>query len=301
MWDYSRSDRSTLLFVTLIVASFILMTLDVRAGGEGVVGTLRNGSQAVMSPVQAVVSSVTGPLADAADGVVNVAGLRAENQRLRAEIESLRAEVAELEDLAAENAELQAIVNLPLPAEVQSRTVTARVVAVGPSNFDYSITINRGLADGVAEDMAVLDERGLVGRVVAVTESSAKVGLITDPQQSVAVRAAERRDLGVVQGRGAGPLALTIFEASGPLLEGDRIVTAGSDFYPPDLLVGTVVQAARPEAGFVLRTGVEPGVAFNRLDFVKVVLWTSELVNGSAVEAPAGQVDEGSGSTTTTP
>lgn len=295
MWEYQRSDRSTLLFVTLIIASFVLMTLDVRAAGEGVTGTLRDGTQAVVSPAQAAVSSVTGPIADVVDGLANVAGLRSENQRLRSEIEQLRAEIDRLEDLQAENAELRAVLNLQLPEELRASTVTAQVIALSPSDFDYSMTIDRGLDHGVAMDMPVVDELGLVGRVVAVTGSSARVSLIIDPQQRVAVRAAENRDLGVIEGRGSGPLALTIFEASAPLMEESHIVTAGSDFFPPGLPVGQVVETARPEAGFVLRSTVDPAVQFNRLDYVRIIQWSSELV-----EDVNGDEDTTQETTTTT-
>ncbi|MDP8959806.1 MAG: rod shape-determining protein MreC [Actinomycetota bacterium] len=295
MWEYHRSDRSTLLFITLTVVSFILMTLDVRTAGEGVTGTLREGSQALLSPVQGVISSVASPIADLVDGLANVAGLRSENERLRSEIESLRAQVGKLEDLESDNAELRAVLNLSLPEELQTRTVAARVMSVGPSSFDYSVVIDKGLDDGVAVDMAVVDELGLVGRIATVTEASAKVSLIIDPQQSVAVRAARSRDLGVVQGRGAGHLALTLFEASQPLAEGDRIVTAGSDLYPPDLSVGAVAAAARPQGGFLLRTKVRPAVEFNRLDYVKVILWTSEVEESAeAPQAGGGTASEGS-------
>ncbi|MBW3547434.1 MAG: hypothetical protein KY452_04755 [Actinobacteria bacterium] len=111
-----------------------------------------------------------------------------------------------------------------------------------------------------------------------------------------AVRAADSRDLGVIEGRGSGPLALTIFEASAPLLEGAHIVTAGSDFFPPGLPVGQVVETARPEAGFVLRSTVDPAVQFNRLDYVRVIQWSSELV-----ENVDGDEDTTQETSTTTP
>lgn len=291
MWEHPRADRSTALFVTLIVVSFLLMTLDVRAAGQGLAGTFRQGVQGVFTPVQRLTAGLIAPAVDLVDGVANVAGLRSENRRLRAELERLRAEMQQVEALEAENAQLRALLNMPVADVLASTpTVAAQVIAVGTSNFDYTVTIGRGLEDGLAADMPVIDERGVVGRVVSVTASSAVVSLIIDPQQSVAVRAARTRDVGVATGRGSGPLSLVIFEAKGgPLQEGDSIVTAGSDLYPPGLMVGTVTRAAGPEAGFLLQTSVEPVVRFGQLDYVRVVLWSGEIAP-AAEEAGAGEV-----------
>ena len=65
-----------------------------------------------------------------------------------------------------------------------SRTVAARVIASGVSNFEWTVTIDAGSNEGIDENMAVVtgDEAGprLVGRVISVTPESSVVQLLID-------------------------------------------------------------------------------------------------------------------------
>jgi rod shape-determining protein MreC len=83
-------------------------------------------------------------------------------------------------------------------------------------------------------------------------------------------------ETGWVSGQGDGPLKLEMFSAGEPVGAGDLIVTDGSRF-PPDIRVGTVLQAAESEAGFALITEVQPAIATSQLDFVKVLVGWSPL------------------------
>ena len=87
MLPSQRFARSTALFISLITLSFLLMTFDVRTEGGGVTGTLRDGVRTLFDPVQSAVTAVIRPVADTVDALVNLAGLRAENDRLREDLE----------------------------------------------------------------------------------------------------------------------------------------------------------------------------------------------------------------------
>ncbi len=272
MLSYRRFERSTVLFVGLIIVSFVLTTLDVRASGGGVAGALRDVTQAVVSPVQRVAAAVTGPIVGFFDGVANLADLRRENDRLRSEVQSLQ---QRLDDNAAELArleQLEAVHGLQTPAGID--TVTGQVYAAGVSDFDLIRRIDRGRSDGVVEGMAVVDESGLVGRIVQpVGDHTATVRLITDPISRVGVVVLGTGEAGWVTGQGDGPLLLEMTRVSEELREGDLLVTGGGRF-PPGLRVGTVREDASAEAGFTLVTTVDPRVDFSRVDFVKVLLTT---------------------------
>ncbi len=283
--SYRRFERSTVLFVGLIIVSFVLTTLDVRASGGGVAGTLRDVTQAVVSPVQKVAAAVTRPIVGFFDGVANLADLRRENDRMRSELQSLQ---QRLDDNAAELArleQLEAIHDLQTPAGID--TVTGQVYAAGVSDFDLIRRIDRGRSDGVVEGMAVVDESGLVGRIVQpVGDHTATVRLVTDPISRVGVVVLGTGEAGWVTGQGDGPLLLEMTRVSEELREGDLLVTGGGRF-PPGLRVGTVQEDASAEAGFTLVTTVEPRVDFSRVDFVKVLLTTEADEPIEDVEDPA--------------
>ncbi len=273
MLSYRRFERTTVLFVGLIVVSFVLTTIDVRAAGGGLAGGFRSVVQAVASPVQKVSTAVTRPIVGFFDGLANLAALRRENERLRVEVESLQQALDENAQQIARLAELEAIHGLATPEGIDS--VTARVFAVGPSDFDLIRRIDKGSADGIVEGMAVVDERGLVGRIVQpVNANSATVRLITDPISRVGVIVLATGEAGWVTGQGDGPLLLEMSRASEELRQGNLLVTGGGRF-PPGLRVGTVLEDAKAEVGFTLATSVEPRVGFSRVDFVKVLLTTA--------------------------
>ena len=54
--------------------------------------------------------------------------------------------------------------------------------------FSKMININAGLKDGVVNDMAVINYRGLLGRTVDTSVDNTRVLLLTDPNSSIAVK-----------------------------------------------------------------------------------------------------------------
>lgn len=287
----SRPDRTTVLFIGLVVISFVLTTYDVQTAQVGQIGTaLRNGAEFVFAPVQQVASSVTRPVVGFVDGVANLASLRDQNEDLRDQVAALEQQVADGESVAAELEELQKINNLVTPSGID--TVTARVYGVGPSGFDNIRGIDKGSSDGIGVGMPVVDEQGLVGRIDTVFTDSARVRLVTDPTVKIGVRVVRTNETGWVTGRGTGDPILEMFEADQTVSVGDRVVTEGGRF-PAGLVVGTVAEGARSEAGFALRTTIEPIVDVGRLDFVKVLVETrqDELIDDPASDLPV-QLEE---------
>lgn len=285
MLPSQRFARSTALFISLITLSFLLMTFDVRNEGGGVTGTLRDGVRTLFDPVQSVVTAVIRPVADTADALVNLAGLRAENDRLREDLEEVNRVLAETESIRAENEVLRQLLQLELPGELLAQSTVARVQAGGSSNFDFSVVLNKGADEGIAIGQPVVNLQGLVGYVEAVTSNSATVKLLTDPDHAVAVRLVSTGFVGTAEGRGSGDLKLVSSRADGPVEEGEVVVTFANR-YPAGLIVGTVARSAAPAAGAGIQTTIDPAVDFERLDFVRVIFF----LPGSeepAVEDPA--------------
>lgn len=284
MLTNQRFARSTALFISLITLSFLLMTFDIRSEGEGVTGTLREGVRTLFDPVQTAVTAVVRPVADAVDAMVNLTGLRTENDRLREQLEEANRVLAETESIRSENEVLRQLLDLELPGELLAQSVVARVQAVGSSNFDFSVVLNKGADHGLAIGQPVVNLQGLVGRIDAVTSSSATVKLLTDPDHSVAVRLVDSGLIGTAEGRGAGNLKFISSRADGPVFEGEVVVTFANR-YPAGLLVGKVAEDADVSVGTGLQTTIDPAVDFERLDFVRVILF----LPGTGDDAPADE------------
>ncbi len=283
-----RPDRTNILFAALIVLSFVLTTYDVQTAGAGGLATaLRNGAEAVFTPVQKLAGAVTRPIVGFFDGVANLASLRSENKALTAEVARLEQELTEVEALRARLEALETAANITVPEGIDA--VTARIFSIGPSGFDNVRSIDKGSADGLGVGMPVIDHLGLVGRIDVVFENSARVRLVTDPSVRVGVRVVRTGETGWVSGRGSGPLLLEMFDATEVVAAGDQLVTSGGRF-PPDLLIGSVIEGARAEAGFALRSNVEPIIDVSGLDFVKVLIETRQEEQGEVESVPVEQV-----------
>jgi rod shape-determining protein MreC len=141
--------------------------------------------------------------------------------------------------------------------------------------------IDRGTADGVQPDMAVIGAKGVVGRVInQPTPHAAQVQLLIGKlagagvtiERSGAGIALERTGTGGIAVGGAGdpPLRLEYVPNSADLRVGDRVLTSGQDgIYPPGFLVGTV---GVPNAAQSTGVAVRPAVDFTHIDIVLVVL-----------------------------
>ncbi|MCH8899065.1 MAG: rod shape-determining protein MreC [Acidobacteria bacterium] len=260
--------------MSLLAAGFVIATFDVRTAETGIADTMRGGAATLLAPIQRGADLLISPVVSFFDGISNLAGLSDENLRLQEQVRELELRLRETSALERKVEELEAINGLAPPLELAS--VTARVYSSGPSSFDHVKYILKGVDDGIAIGQAVIDERGLIGRVDAVTASTARVRLLTDPVVSVGVRVQQTNETGVVTGLGITTLRLDMFNATTPVTRGSVVVTDGSRF-PPGIVVGYVTESADAEVNFVLQTRVETAARFSKIDYVKVIVGWSPL------------------------
>jgi rod shape-determining protein MreC len=177
---------------------------------------------------------------DAADRFGRMLALDAENQRLRQENRRLLAWQAEATRLAVENESLREMLGVPaqVPAPVWT---TAQILGDSGTSFAQSRLIDAGSDRGLEAGMPVLTEAGLVGRVIAVGRSSARVLLITDFSSRVPVMLEGSRSRAILAGSN-GPLSGLEFLPSTvrPKL-GEKVLTSGDGGQlPRGLLVGEI-------------------------------------------------------------
>ena len=269
-----RFDRVTALFLSLLAAGFVIATFDVRTTETGVADTLRGGTQSLLAPIQRGADLVISPVIGFFEGVSNLAGLREQNDRLESQVRELELTLRQTEALERQVEEREAINGLTPP--LQLAAVSARVYSSGASTYDHVRYILKGSDDGIVIGQAVIDESGLIGRVDAITATTARVRLLTDPVVAVGVRVQETNETGVVTGVGTATLRLDMFDATTAVTEGSVVITDGSRF-PPGIVVGYVAKSADAQVDFVLRTDVEPAARFSQLDYVKVIVGWSPL------------------------
>lgn len=264
--------RSRFTVMVLVMVCLTLITIDTKANGGGVLGSVRSGARDILVPVQSGLGEVAEPVANFADGIVNAGDLKAENRRVRDENLRLQGQVLAAADAQRQLTALLDLNKLEVVKDIER--VTARVVNTAPSNVQLTVEINRGSDHGVAIGMPVVVGSGLVGRVESKTGKTSIVRLITDPEMRVGARLAPSGVLTSVKGNGAG--ALLKAEQIKPdviVPEGEAVVTSAiGGTYPDSIPIGRVVRAEAVAGVSYQRVEVEPVIDFGRLEFVDVLL-----------------------------
>ncbi len=266
--------RVRLLLALVVAVAIALVTVDFRSGDDGGLHRLRGVATSVLRPIQDGVGVIVRPFSDGAGAVGDLFAVRSENRELRARVEALEERRRVLDDLERENAELRDL--LAIADRTELPTVTARVVALAPSNFEWTVTIDVGALDGVERGMPVVDGDGLVGRIIQVTPNASRVLLAIDPSFSAAARTAQTGEVGVLDGRGGDPMVLRLLDPAAVVDVGDPIVTSSyqGGVFPAGIPIGTVAQGTEETSPLAPEVQVNPYVDFTRLHHVVVVFTT---------------------------
>jgi len=275
----SRARSTRVLVVALVSISLVTITVDYREGTDGPLASLGDGALAVVSPLQEAVSKVTHPIGNFFSTLFRLPSIRHERDILRERVDTLETQLAEGRADLARLAELEALIGVQESLGNRIETTGAQVIANGVSNFEWTITIDKGSSDGIHENMPVVASAGLVGHVVNVGTSSSVVQLIIDPDSFVAGRLDVSRQTGLLSGEGAGDLQMSPVEPTVEVAPDEHVVTAGyriagvaESLYPPNVLIGTVSRVLDEDSATEKFLTVRPAVDFSSLSLVLVVL-----------------------------
>lgn len=268
--------RARVLLVVLVLLSLVLVTVDFRTGDDGPLDRLRGGVTAALRPVQDGVVTLVRPIGDAFGGVSDLFRARSENERLREQVDQLRERRRSVVDIERENEDLRELLGMREQTGVDA--VAARVVALGPTGFEWTVVIDVGSDDGIRRDMPVVNGDGLVGRIIQVERNASRVLLAIDPNFGAPARHAGNGETGTVIGRGGDPMLFQPFDPEAPIEVGDEVVTSAyqSGAFPGGIPIGSVATVGEVSAGLVRDVQVQPFVDFTRIHHVLVV--TSEPV-----------------------
>lgn len=263
--------KSTTIAATGIFALLvILILLSPQSTKQRMQGALFQ----FISPILRTGASVGHEIGDVSGGLKRLDELQKENEQLRSEIEQLRAENSLLANLEKEVNRL----NRALGFREQSpfKLLPARVVTRVSATWWNTCTISCGSNEGVAPDMAVVTESGLVGKVTTVGKDVSVVLLLTDESLRVSVTIEGTQEQGIISGTRASStyapdLRIRFLSKSAKLQPGMKVLTAGTGgVFPSGLVVGMIKDFTANELEGVAR--VTPAVDLADIENVFVIL-----------------------------
>ncbi len=272
-----RPSRAVL--VVLLLACFTVITLDARGGDTSPLDPVRSAAGDVLGPVESGAAAAVRPFAAVPEHFRTTAALRRDVVTLKARNSRLRSQLAAGALDRNRAAELDGL--LASSRRTGYALVPARVVAMGPAqSFSRTVTIDAGRSSGVRPDLTVVDNDGLVGRVLRADRSTATVLLLVDQESVVGGRLGSSMEVGFLRGRGGqvgrdARLDLDLVDPSARAATGDTLVTWGSKDgapYVAGIPVGRVSALYSTPRQQSTHAVISPFVDFSTLDLVGVVV-----------------------------
>ena len=274
--------------VVAAIAAIALLLSDRRETLEsGVTGVARAAAEVGASPVGQAISAPGRWTGQATQYVRDYFGAVSENRQLRAENAELRQWKATATALEDTNARYRALLgfktNPPIPM------AAAHVILDSRGPFADTRLADAGKEKGVEVGNPVMNERGLVGRVIGVAHGASRVLLLSDVASRTPVLVDRTDARAILTGDASSTPKLEYLRGADPIKEGDRILTSGDGgMITRGLPVGTAVKGL--DGGWRVRLDADQ----SSIDFVRILLFKDfslmasqqELAQPASASAP---------------
>ena len=234
-----------------------------------------NAISEVMTPVQSFFSGITESVAGYFRSLKLRANIEAEYNALRAENEQLVYKAMLADELQQTLSQYEDLSD-EIAANAAMKPIISTIIGRSDTNYFSTFTINKGLADGVEDYMAVTISGALVGYTENAQAHSATVRTIIDSEASIAGLIQSSRDQGTVRGTlgiDGTPLCRMYYLPDDNLPRpGDIVVTSGVGMsFPKGIPIGVVRESTRGMEANKQYIVLEPDVDFQHLEYVIVL------------------------------
>lgn len=187
--------------------------------------------------------------------------------RNEARIAELESKLLTFDELARENERLKKLLDFKRSTPVKS--IAAHVIAWNLSPWRKTVVLDKGSRQGLKKDMTVVVERGLVGRMMEVGPTTARVILLIDPDARVSAITEQSRAQGIVSGDGSPFLSMNYLDLDAGVAVGEKVLTSGiGGLFPKGLGIGKIESIAKSADGLHLVARIGPWVPFSKLEEV---------------------------------
>ena len=263
--------------VLVIVLAVLLTAAIILTSGqrenltkiEGVVGD-------IISPVQGFMYRIATSVSDFFQSLAGRQQMLKEYELLKERVTQLEQQLLQMDEAIRENQRLKKL--LDFKEEKEHFVVEGvRITGKNPGNWFNTITIDKGSEDGIAVNMAVVNDQGLIGRVIDVGKNWATVRTIVDGQSSISAIVERTRDNGMVKGNNTLTFEdrlcrMINLPLDSDVVAGDRVITSGlGEIFPKGIPIGEVIEVLDQERDMYKTAIIKPHVDFLRLEEALVI------------------------------
>ena len=267
-----RNKRTSIagIIITIIILIIIVIVSNIKIED---VTYVENGLGVLVMPIQNGLTYFKNWIFGNNDFFTNINNLQEENKQLKEKNTELEQSLRELEIIKSENATLKEYVNLK-DKYAEYETIPAYIIQKDISNYSDVMIINVGSNDGIKVNMPVISDQGLVGHIISVTNSTAKVQTIIDTASTTSCVITTTRDMMIARGNLSekGILKATYIPTEATILEGDKVETSGlGGIYPKGIHIGTIKEVVNTKNITDRYVMIETAVDFSKLETVLVI------------------------------
>lgn len=279
MNKFFSNKKLIIVMVTLIaVFGMISVSIGLRNNRKAPVFVQRFGND-TLGIVGRVITTPVNAVRNFSGNISDLFNTYDENKALKAEVQDLAETKVQNQTLKNENRDLKKQLNLNETLTDYSK-ITAAVMSRSPVNWQNYLVINRGSASGIKKDMPVMSGSGLIGRIIEVDKTNAKVELVSSDNNSSNRFAAEISVDGGTPVSGlitgfddtTATLKMSHLVTADKVKKGKKVITSGlGGLTPRGLLIGTVVKVKKDNYGLANTIYLKPATNLNNFSVVTVI------------------------------
>lgn len=275
---YKIKTKHLITMMTILCLGLIVLSLSSRFSFAPVRGALGY----VIVPFQNGINQVGNWLTDQKDGFQDMKKLAKENKRLQEQVDELSSKNSTLTQNQEEIERLRALFNLDQDYSEFDK-IGAQVIGKDTGNWYSTFIINRGSEDGVAENMNVIADGGLVGIVTATGEHWASVRSIIDDSSNVSASVTSISQNCMVAGdlkmMDEGKIRfIQLTDKENLVQEGDKVVTSSvSNRFLKGILIGYISEVETDSNNLTKNGTIIPAVNFEDIQEVLVIKQLKQL------------------------
>jgi rod shape-determining protein MreC len=259
--------------IGIIITIIILILIVIFTNGDTDTSFFEKAASNLVMPIQNGLTYLKNKVSGNNAFFTDINKLEEENENLKQENSKLEQLLRELENIKTQNETLKEYLNLT-EKYGEYKTIPGYVINKDISNYSKTVVINIGKKDGVQEDMTVIGNEGLVGHVISVTDTTAKVQTIIDTASSVSCMMSTTKDSIVCKGtlNEQTLLKAMYIPTDSNVIQGDSIETSGlGGIYPKGIHIGTVEKIVNTNNNIDRYAVIKTAVDFEKLETVLVI------------------------------
>ncbi|CAG35810.1 rod shape-determining protein MreC [Desulfotalea psychrophila] len=257
----------TVLTLTTCAVIAVVLGLGTLVGGN--FGVPQKMTLEMVGSLQRSATVTLGSVEEIYEDYLSFVSVRAENKRLQADVDKYLLELEKYRE--GYNSYLSLQEQLKFKQSLSFKSFAARVVGKGGLGTYQTIVIDLGRSSDIIAGMIAFAPAGVVGQVIQVSDSYAKVLLANAPSSAIDAMVQKSRVRGILKGNGSAGYTLEYVLKNADIAVGDDVVTAGvGGMFPTGMTLGKVSAVEKKRLGMFLQVEIEPSVDFQSLEYVFV-------------------------------